>query len=167
MITIATLDDLQAAHALFEDAVDFQVKNNFTGWKSFDIDCFRKDIENGLLFKVISPDGIGGIFSICYADPLIWGDKEKGDALYMHRIIANRRVRQSPLFPQILDWASRFAREKNLQRLRMDTWAENKKLIGYYKSCGFTETGEHTTANTPSLPVQHRNLHVVLLERVL
>lgn len=167
MITTATYADLPTAVRLFEEAVNFQEKNNYTGWKNFDINCFRSDIENGLLFKVISADRISGIFSICYTDALIWGDHEKGDALYMHRIIADRRIQQPRLFPRILDWACGFAREKKLQRLRMDTWAENRKLIDYYKSCGFREAGEHTTPDTPSLPVQHRNLHVVLLELAL
>lgn len=47
----------------------------------------------------------------------------------------------------------------------MDTWAENEKIIAYYKSYGFTFIENYRTAETEDLPIQHRNLHVALLEK--
>jgi hypothetical protein len=49
----------------------------------------------------------------------------------------------------------------------MDTWAENEKIIGYYRSYGFLFVESYTTPDTQDLPLQHRNLHVALLELAL
>jgi hypothetical protein len=167
MITHATLSDLPVIYQLFEEAIDYQQKNNYTGWKNYDKEFLQHDVESGLLYKIINDDIICGIFSICYADPLIWREKEKGDALYLHRIVARRDANKVPVFRLVLDWAKDFAKEKKLRFLRMDTWAENKKIIGYYESFDFLFVEEYTTPDTPVLPLQHRNLHVTLLELTL
>ena len=164
MITEATINDLPVIYQLFEEAIHYQQTNNYTGWKSYDKAFLQQDVESGLLYKIISNEKICGIFSICYTDPLIWRDKEKGDALYLHRIVANRNVNEGPVFGLVLNWAKHFAQQKHLHYIRMDTWAENEKIIGYYRSYGFVFVEDYTTPNTPDLPVQHRNLHVALLE---
>jgi ribosomal protein S18 acetylase RimI-like enzyme len=40
-------------------------------------------------------------------------------------------------FEKVLNWAKDFAGQKNLKFVRMDTWADNGKIIDYYKSFGF------------------------------
>jgi len=167
MITPATLNDLPVIYSLFEEAIDYQQKNNYTGWKNYDKAFLQRDVESGLLYKIVNNETICGIFSICYADPLIWREKEKGDALYLHRIVANRHVNGGPVFEQVLDWAKHFAQGKQLRFIRMDTWAENNKLIGYYRNYGFSFVETYTTPDTPDLPLQHRNLSVALLELVV
>jgi len=164
MIIPATLNDLPVIYHLFEEAIAYQQKNNYTGWKNYDKPFLQRDVESGLLYKIVSNETICGIFSICYADPFIWREKEKGDALYLHRIVANRHVNGEPVFGQVLDWAKHFAQEKRLRFIRMDTWAENNKIIGYYRSYGFSLVETYITPDTPDLPLQHRNLHIALLE---
>ncbi|ULQ51984.1 GNAT family N-acetyltransferase [Flavihumibacter fluvii] len=164
-ITNAAVNDLPVVYQLFEEAILFQERNNYIGWKSYDKEFIQSDIQNGLLFKIINAeDVIACIFSICYSDSLIWRDKEKGDAVYLHRIVLNRQFAGERIFKKVLEWARGFAAAKKLKYIRMDTWAENEKLIGYYKSHGFSFIENYTTADTVELPVQHRNLNVALLE---
>ncbi len=40
----------------------------------------------------------------------------------------------------------------------MDTWADNSKLIEYYKSFGFEFIKNYKTTNAPELPIQNRKL---------
>lgn len=167
MITHATIHDLPFIYRLFEEAIAYQKENNYIGWKNYDKDFLRHDVENKLLYKIMQEETISGIFSTCYSDPLIWREKEKNDALYLHRIVANRSVHSVPVFSLILDWAKQFAQEKQLKYLRMDTWAANKKIIDYYTRYGFILVEEYTTPDTTDLPVQHRKLNVALLEMVL
>ncbi|MDB5212020.1 MAG: N-acetyltransferase, partial [Sediminibacterium sp.] len=157
-------NDLPAIYQLFEEAIAYQQKNNYIGWKSFDKSFLQIDVENGFLLKIVNEEQIAGIFSICFSDPLIWREMEQGDALYLHRIVANRNIRGVPLFDLVLSWAKNFVKENRLRSIRMDTWAENRKIITYYKSYGFLEVEEYTTPDTADLPLQHRNLHVALLE---
>lgn len=167
MITEAVISDMPVICQLFEEAIAFQQQNHYAGWKNYDRTFLQQDVEQGLLFKIINNEKIAGIFSICYADPLIWREKERGDALYLHRIVANRNVNEGPVFAGILNWAKYMAAQKNLRFIRMDTWAENSKLIDYYRGYGFRFVEDFTTADTKALPVQHRNLKVALLELAL
>lgn len=160
----ATLEDLPQIFDLFEKAIQYQQTNGYIGWKSYDKAFIRKDVEQGLLFKIVCDDKVICIFSVCYTDELIWREREKGDALYLHRIVLNRDFRGVKIFAVVLEWAIQQVREQNLRFIRMDTWAGNTKLIDYYKSYGFNFIENYTTSNTPDLPEQHRNLNVALLE---
>lgn len=164
VIVNAKKNDLDTICRLFEEAIVFQKANNYTGWNNYDRAYLQADIEKGLLFKIISEEGILCIFCICYRDELIWRAMEKGDALYLHRIVLNRRFKGEKVFRKVLDWALHHAGEKQLEYIRMDTWASNKKIINYYKSYGFAFIENYTTPDTEDLPLQHRNLAVALLE---
>lgn len=160
----ATVADLDVVLELFKEAIRYQKENNYIGWPDMDRKFIEADIQNGLLYKVVSDHTILGIFCVCYTDQLIWRDKEKGDAIYLHRIVLNRAHSGSKIFNTVLDWAIGYARSNSLKYVRMDTWAENEKLIDYYKGYGFRFVENYTTADTTDLPVQHRNLKVALLE---
>jgi ribosomal protein S18 acetylase RimI-like enzyme len=49
----------------------------------------------------------------------------------------------------------------------MDTWADNERLIDYYKSFGFEFIEYYRTTDAAELPIQNRNLNVALLEMVV
>ncbi|MBZ5857613.1 cupin domain-containing protein [Flavihumibacter profundi] len=163
-ITNAVVHDLPVIYQLFEEAILFQKRNQYIGWDSYDKEYIQEDVQNGLLFKMVQDNTIACIFSICYSDPLIWREKENGDAIYLHRIVLNRVYKNEKAFKTVLEWAISHAREKQVSYIRMDTWADNEKIIGYYKSYGFHFIENYTTPGTPDLPLQHRNLNVALLE---
>jgi len=164
LIVKAEQNDLDAICQLFEEAILFQKMNNYIGWNNYDKTYLQADIQNGLLYKIIKGQDIICIFSICYSDELIWRDMEKGNAIYLHRIVLNRQFTGEKVFAKVLGWALNYAREKQLDFIRMDTWASNEKIINYYKSYGFEFIENYTTPDTEDLPVQHRNLEVALLE---
>ncbi len=164
VIVRAAKSDLDTICLLFEEAIAFQKMNNYIGWNNYDRDFLKADIEKGLLYKIVNDRGIISIFCICYSDELIWREMEKGNALYLHRVVVNRRMKGEKLFQKVMDWAIQHAEAKQLDYIRMDTWAYNEKIINYYKSYGFTFIENYTTAGTADLPLQHRNLEVALLE---
>lgn len=157
-------EDLPFIYRLFEEAIRFQKQNHYIGWKNYDKEYIQKDVENGLLFKLVRGKSIVCIFSVCYSDVLIWREKEKGEAIYLHRLVLNREFKGEKVFQSVLNWALFIAKEKGLRYIRMDTWAQNEKLIDYYQNYGFQFVENYTTADTEDLPLQHRNLNVALLE---
>lgn len=163
-IIAADMKDMQAICDLFEQAIAFIQQHNYIGWSVYDRATIQADIEKKQLYKIISGNDLLGIFTVYTADPLIWGDKEKGDAVYLHRIVLNQAFRGEKLFRSILDWTRNYAGYYQLRYIRMDTWAANEKLINYYKTYGFRFTGHYNTTDTDELPVQHRNLHLALLQ---
>jgi hypothetical protein len=152
---------------LFDQAISYQQKNGFPAWKGYDKEALQVEIANRLQFKIVTGADILAIFSISYSDPGTWGEKDTGNALYLHRTIANPNFKGRQLFEKIRNWAIGFAREKDLAYIRMDTWTDNPQLIAYYQSYGFRVVGARTTSNVPGLPEQNRDLNVTLLEMAL
>jgi GNAT superfamily N-acetyltransferase len=164
LVSPATLSDLAFVFDLFEKAIQYQKNNEYIGWNSYDKNFIKADIEQGLLYKIVNGDNVLCIFSICYTDHLIWREREKGNAIYLHRIVLNREFQGLKIFRFVLHWAIKQVHDQKLKYVRMDTWAGNTKLINYYKGYGFRFIENYTTQDTIDLPVQHRNLNVALLE---
>ena len=82
----------------------------------------------------------------------------------MHRIVVNPAYKGQKQFEKILNWSVDYAIRRELQHIRMDTWADNPDLVNYYISFGFRIVGKLTTPNSEELPIPQRNNKVVLLE---
>ena len=156
--------DLNIVYYLFEQAIEYQKKKNYTVWKGYDRAALQKDVALKLQYKLISNEEILSIFSVCYADDIIWREKEQGNAIYLHRAVVNPKFRGNKMFAKIFDWAIQFGKNKGLSYIRMDTWADNPKIIDYYKSFGFEFVEYFKTPNSAVLPVQHRDLDLILLQ---
>ena len=76
-------------------------------------------------------------------------------SIYLHRIVVNPNHKGKKQFEKITLWTKNHIKEKNIDYIRMDTWADNPTIIDYYKSFGFQSLNNFTTPNTLDLPVQH------------
>jgi ribosomal protein S18 acetylase RimI-like enzyme len=159
--------DLDFIYSLFDSAIDYQTGRNFPAWKGYDKDALIREVINGNQYKILIGGALAIVFSVCYDDKIIWQEKEKGDALYIHRIIVNPEFRGRKLFGEVLHWAINHARSKGLHLIRMDTWADNPALADYYKGFGFEIVGKCITPDSSELPRQNRNLALTLLEKDL
>lgn len=157
-------EDLEFVYSLFEEAIAYQKRKNYPVWNGFDKDVLVNDITQKQHFKIIIGNEIACVFSVLTSDPLIWGEREKGDAIYLHRIVVNPKHKGQKQFEKILGWANGYVRLLKRKLIRMDTWSNNSTIIDYYKSYGFKFLGNFKTSDTPELPVQNRNLEVALLE---
>jgi ribosomal protein S18 acetylase RimI-like enzyme len=163
----ATTNDLPMIFHLLEEAIEFQRQHKYRGWDSYDQLFIARDVENRSVFKMQNDEDTVAIFSIYTSDRLIWRERDKGNALYLHRIVLNQRFKGAKVFGHILNWAIERAQQHGLSYVRMDTWADNSKLIDYYTSYGFKFVENYTTSDTTELPLQHRNLELALLELTL
>lgn len=159
-----TLADLPTIEWLFQQAMELQGKNGYKVWTSIDPQALKKDIEQHLQYKIVLHGEVICIFSVQYSDPFIWQERDRGDAIYLHRIVVHPAHKGKKQFNQVLGWAKEHAREKKLRHVRMDTWADNQKIIDYYLTFGFNFLGNYQTPDVPELPIQNRNLNVALLE---
>jgi ribosomal protein S18 acetylase RimI-like enzyme len=163
----ASIEDLNTIYWLFEEAISYQKKKKYVGWENYDKDFILLDVKNKLQFKITEGNNTLCIFSICYSDNIIWRKREKGDAIYIHRIIVNPFFKGENQFKKVLNWAIEVANEKKLKYIRMETWAENINLIEYYKSFGFQIIEYFTAPNSNDLPYQQRNIKAALLQMKL
>jgi len=102
-------------------------------------------------------------FVLLSEDHAIWGDLEKGEAIYLHRIVTLIRGKLR-IMPLLIEWALKLARQKGRQYLRMDTWTDNQALIDYYRSFGFKLLGHRRPAQPELLPSYYSAIELVLLE---
>ena len=156
--------DLKFVYSLFEYAIEYQKRKNYPVWKGYDQKTLEKDVDNLLQYKIVEDEEILCVFSICYSDEIIWREKEKGDAMYLHRIVVNPKHKGQKQLAKIFDWSIELAKHRNLNYIRMDTWDHNPNLPEYYKSFGIKFVEYFKTSNISELPIQHRNLGLALLQ---
>lgn len=159
-----THEDLPTIYNLFEESVRYQEINGLPSWKNYDRQTLINDIETSTQYKIVIEDAIAIVFTIRRQDAIIWRHHERGDAVYLHRVVVNPRFKGKKLFGHILSWAVQYCKDHRLKFVRMDTWANNPNLIQYYSNFGFRFVENYTTPDTQLLPAHNRNLALVLLE---
>jgi ribosomal protein S18 acetylase RimI-like enzyme len=159
--------DLPLVSWLFEQAMMRNNQPGYKAWKTLDSAALQRDIESNLQYKIVVGQDVRCIFSVQFSDPFIWGERDASDAIYLHRIVVHPDCKGQRLFEDVLAWAKQLAKERKRKFIRMDTWADNPKIIAYYQSFGFVFVGTRTTPDTTELPIQNRNLNVALLEIAL
>ena len=157
-------DDMEFIFRLFEEAIAYQKRKKYNVWKNYDTNLLRNEMQNKTQYKIVTGNKTALVFSVVYDDRLLWGEREKGDSIYLHRIVVNPAFKGHRLFGLLLEWSIRHAESRNLKFVRMDTWGDNLNIIKYYESFGFIFMGNQRTPNSPELPIQHRGLYVALLE---
>jgi ribosomal protein S18 acetylase RimI-like enzyme len=163
-VTVATTADLNEIYRFFDQSVEYQTKNRQPDWKNLDRNIIVEDIRQGNQYKIQIGAEIAIVFSIRFADKVIWRSQDKADAIYLHRIVVNPAFKGQKLFGEILAWAMEICQAKNLKYVRMDTWASNAQLIKYYQAFGFEFIENYTTPDTQELPAHNRRLPLALLE---
>lgn len=163
-IVNTALSDLPLVLWLFEQAMKLNDRQGYKVWTTIDKIALQQDIENKLQYKIMRGNDVRCIFSVQFSDPLIWGERDASDAIYLHRVVVHPDFKGQRQFEDVLTWTKTLAQQRQRAYIRMDTWADNPGIIRYYESFGFALVGTRTTEDTPKLPIQNRNLNVVLLE---
>jgi ribosomal protein S18 acetylase RimI-like enzyme len=163
-IVNATPNDVEVIFDLYAKAIEFQKTVFDKTWLGFDRGLVDTEIAEGRLWKIIEDGQVACIYSVAYADPVIWGENSHESAMYIHRIVTNPEFRGRGYVRTITDWAMDHARTNGLRFVRMDTWGDNQKLIDYYQSCGFTFLGLMTPAASATLPKHYNSIDLSLFE---
>ena len=158
------MSDLEQVFDFFEHSITYQEKKGYPVWRNYDRNAVIQDIKDGNQYKVIVDLKTAIVFSVRYSDKVIWRDLDKGNSIYLHRIVVNPEFKGQRLFGLILDWVIDHSKQKGFNSIRMDTWAANPAIITYYESFGFTFVETFTTPDSQELPVHNRNLALTLLE---
>ncbi|MBL8003544.1 MAG: GNAT family N-acetyltransferase [Candidatus Kapabacteria bacterium] len=156
--------DLPKVLGLFEQVMGNQKNPHYKVWEHIDTDSIVNDIRSNRQYKLCKNDEIVAVFTVLLSDELIWQERETHTSVYLHRIVANPKWKGEKLFANIVEWVSDYARSLHRTSIRMDTWADNNKLIEYYKTYGFSVLDTITTSHSCSLPEQNRGIEVMLLE---
>lgn len=147
-----TDNDFNTILFLYDAARKLQASKEMVVWPEFENKLIDKEIREKRQWKILIDGIMACNWAIAYEDKDIWEEKEKGDAIYIHRIATHPDYRGLNLVKDIVAWARQHARQKNKKYIRLDTLGNNKRLIKHYTSCGFTFLGMVKLANTSNLP---------------
>ena len=159
----STPSDIDTLFWFYDQAIAYQKKVFNKSWLGFDHEMVEKEIREGRQFKIIVEGVVACVFVITHNDPVIWKEMDKDPAIYLHRIVTHPEFRGQGFVSAIVDWARNFAKTHHKDYIRLDTWADNHRLIDYYKDCGFffvRNTQLDDIANLPS----HYQWELALME---
>lgn len=132
-----SLNDVKEILSLYEAARDLQIQREMVVWPSFEDTFIVNEIEEGRQWKIVSDNLIACNWAVTFEDKEIWGEKDKHDAIYIHRICTNPIFRGNRYINEIVKWSKQYAKQMGKQFVRLDTLGNNTKLIEHYTSAGF------------------------------
>lgn len=157
-------EDLTLIFDFYDMAIAHQKKVFNKHWKGFDEDLVSQEISEQRQYQILV-DGIPAcIFAITFNDPQIWEERDLQPSIYIHRIVTHPNFRGFGFVNTIIEWAKAYALQHQLAFIRMDTWADNAKLLAYYTGCGFTHAGQITIGKDSGLPKHYEGISLNLFE---
>jgi hypothetical protein len=151
------MSDADEILLLYEAARNLQTQRKMVVWPSFEKDFIEKEIREKRQWKIVIDDLVACNWAITFEDKEIWGQKDKNDSIYIHRICNNPTLRGNRYIDTIVEWAVKYARQINKQFIRLDTLGNNTRLIQHYTSAGLEFLGMVRLTDTESLPAHYQN----------
>ncbi|MGX4584220.1 GNAT family N-acetyltransferase [Paenibacillus chitinolyticus] len=138
---------------LYVEAARWRVSRGILLWdeKTFTPEYFAGLMADCELFIAYSDEEAVGCFTLQWSDKLLWGERDRGDAGYLHRLVVTRKRSGLRLGIRLLEWAEDYTRRAGKTYFRLDCMSENSGLNAYYRNAGFdyleTVTGDGWSAN--------------------
>jgi len=158
--------DIDIIFKFYDLAVEHQKKVFNKHWLGFSHILVQSEISENRQYKITVDGVVACVFAVTFNDKLIWGDKDK-DSIYIHRIVTHPDFRGHSFVKEIITWAKKYSADNGIKFIRMDTWADNEKLLEYYTSCGFSYVGVVTMKQTEGLPKHYEGISLSLFEIIV
>jgi ribosomal protein S18 acetylase RimI-like enzyme len=151
------ISDTPEILSLYQAARNLQTQKKMVVWPVFKNGLVETEIHEERQWKIIIDGVIACNWAITFEDKEIWGQKDKGDSIYIHRICNNPTLRGNRYIDSIVSWAKKYATQIGKQYIRLDTLGNNTKLIEHYTSAGFEFLGIHKLTDTATLPKHYQD----------
>ena len=163
-IVNSSLEDLATIFSFYDHAIAHQKEVSNKHWQGFDEQLITQEIAEQRQYKILVDGTVGCVFAVTFNDPQIWEERDLEPSIYIHRIVTHPNFRGLGFVKLITNWALDYAKAKQLQYVRMDTWADNEKLVSYYKSFGFSDAGIIKIGANSGLPKHYEGIILQLFE---
>jgi hypothetical protein len=160
----ASLSDLSRIQAAYAEGRRRQRQYGTLVWPEFADASLMAEMRSRRLFRVMEDDAMVGTFVIAYEDAAVWGDRDRGAHVYLHRIARSPSSTSRGLLQSVIDWACAHSGELQREGVRMDTAAASSQLVDYYERAGFVIVGRHLIGPDPTLPAHYHGTEVALFE---
>ncbi|EGL16282.1 MULTISPECIES: GNAT family N-acetyltransferase [unclassified Paenibacillus] len=131
--------DTALLQELYVEAARWRVSRGILLW---DEKTFTREYIAGLMadyemFIAYSGGEAVGCFMLQWSDKPLWGERDRGDAGYLHRLVVTRKRSGLRLGTRLLEWAEGYIRRAGKTYFRLDCMSENSGLNAYYRNAGF------------------------------
>jgi GNAT superfamily N-acetyltransferase len=147
-----SIDDVGEILLLYEAARTLQAEKKMVVWPFFERSFIENEINEQRQWKIVMDNRIACNWAITFNDKDIWEEKEKDNAIYIHRIATHPAYRGNRYIDSIVEWAKTYAAHKGRQFVRLDTLGNNTGLIKHYTSAGFRFLGIFKLTDITNLP---------------
>jgi predicted N-acetyltransferase YhbS len=112
------------------------------------------DLRMGKTWLAMDGTTVAATITLDPADNGVWAaERHQEPAVYLRRLIVDRRYAGLEIGGRLLDWASDVAERTYRARwIRVDVWTTNFDLHDYLRGQGFTEAGLRDLADDPAYP---------------
>ncbi len=166
-IANCTIEDFEEIVKLYKQARAYQTHLKMVVWPIFPEEMILQEIAEKRQFKGVIDNKIVCVWAVAFSDPLIWGEKNKYPAIYIHRIATNNTFRGHNCVKKIVNWVDKHPEKNKYKYIRLDTVGNNTGLIKHYKKCGFQFLGISRLKETKGLPAHYSNASFCLFEIAL
>lgn len=160
----ANIGDLSCIQEAYAEGRRRQRERETLVWPEFSDVMLLEEIQARKLFRVMDNETMVGTFAIAYEDSAVWGDRERGAHVYLHRIARSPSRTSSGLLQAAVDWACTHCRELQREGIRLDTAAQSRQLVACYERAGFIVVDRRVIGPDPTLPVHYHGTQVALFE---
>ena len=138
----ATVDDIETAVAILEEAIAWGSSNGFQSWTPGTF-ADPRGVGRSHLHEAVNARGLylvwvagepAATFSLFTIDERYWPDAAD-DAVYLHKFATRRTAAGAGR--RAIDWIIGEVERRGRRYLRLDCLAENDGIQRYYESCGF------------------------------
>lgn len=151
-ISSCVLTDSENILSLYLSARNLQTQKGMVVWPAFEKVFIEKEINEQRQWKLVINAHLACNWAITFSDKEIWGEKDKNDAIYIHRIATNPIFRGNRHIDKIVAWAKEYAKKRGKRFVRLDTLGNNTRLTEHYTSAGFQFLGMFELTDTSNLP---------------
>jgi len=156
-IQVCTLSDLNDILSLYQAARDLQTQRKTVIWPVIASSFIEKEIHEQRQWKIVIDGKMACNWAITFSDKEIWGEKDKSDSIFIHRICVNADFRGNRFIDRITEWAKEYAKGKGKRYVRLDTLGNNTRLIEHYTSSGFDFLVMVRLTDTATLPKHYQD----------
>ena len=157
-------NDIDTIFDFYDLAVAHQKKVFNKHWQGFSRELVQTEINEKRQYKILDNGQMAAIFAVTFNDPEIWEEKDAQPSIYIHRIVTHPNFRGYGFVNHIIVWAKEYAQNNQIEFVRMDTWADNEKLLAYYTGCGFHHVGRIEIKANSGLPKHYEGISLNLFE---
>lgn len=156
IINHCELSDTGSIMDLYAAARALQTERGMVVWPRFEQSFIEQEIREQRQWKIVEEETLSCNWAVTFEDRAIWGERDRDDAVYIHRFCTHPLYRGRRYVDAMVVWAKEFARQRGRRYVRLDTLGHNTGLIKHYTSAGFRFLGMVRLADTSTLPLHYQ-----------